>query len=75
MYTGILRRLSDAVRWKRPEKCRINSWFLLQDNAPAHRSVVVKHFLANNNVKTVEHPPYLTWLQLIFTCYVDKNQH
>jgi hypothetical protein len=31
------------------------------DNAPAHRSVLVKDFFAENNVTTV----VLTWLQLI----------
>jgi histone-lysine N-methyltransferase SETMAR len=41
-----------------PEKCRTNSWLLLHDNAPAHRTVVVKNFLAKNNVTTLEHPPY-----------------
>jgi hypothetical protein len=58
MYIYILRRLWDAVRKKRPTKWKINSWFLLHDNAPAHRSVVVKDFLAKNNVTTLEHSPY-----------------
>jgi hypothetical protein len=40
------------------KKWRNNSWFLLNDNAPAHRSVLVKDFLAENNVTTPEHPPY-----------------
>jgi hypothetical protein len=48
----------DAVRRKRPEKCRTNSWFFLHDNAPAHRSVLVKGFLAKNSVTTLEHPTY-----------------
>jgi len=30
----------------------------LHDNAPAHRSVLVKAFLAENSVTTLEHPPY-----------------
>jgi hypothetical protein len=55
MYTDILRRLRDAARRKPPEKRRTNSWFLLHENAPAHRSVLVKDFLANNNVTTLEH--------------------
>jgi transposase len=58
MYTGILRRLRDAVRRKLPEKWRTNSWFLSLDNAPAHWSVLVKDFLAKNNVTTLEHFPY-----------------
>jgi transposase len=41
--------------------------FLLHDNAPAHRSVLVKDFLAKTNVTTLELPHNLpTWLQLIF---------
>ena len=55
MYTDILRCLRDAVRRKPPEKQRTNSRFLLHDNGPAHRSVLVKDFLANNNVTTLEH--------------------
>jgi hypothetical protein len=45
MYTDFLLRLRDAVRRKHPEKWRNKSWFLLHDNAPAHRSVLVKDFL------------------------------
>ena len=58
MYIDILRRLRDIVKGKCPEKWRTNSWFLLHDNAPTHRSVLVKDFSAKSNVKTVEHPPY-----------------
>jgi len=58
MYTGILRRLRDAVRTKHPKQWRTNSWYLLHDNAPAHRSVLVKYVLAKNNVTTLDHPPY-----------------
>jgi hypothetical protein len=58
MNIHILRRLSDAVGRKRPQKWRTSSWFLLHDNAPAHVSVLVQDFLANNNVTTPEHHPY-----------------
>ena len=58
MYIDFLRRLRDAVRRKRPEKWRTNSWCLLHNNALAHRSVFVKDFLAKNNVTTLELPPY-----------------
>ena len=58
MYIDISRRLRDAVCWKRPVKWRTDSWFLLRDNAPAHRSVLVKDFLANNNMTALEYPPY-----------------
>ena len=58
MNKEILRRLRDAVRTKGLEKWRTNSWFLLHDNAPAHRSVSVKDFLSKKNVKALEHSPY-----------------
>jgi len=46
----LVRRLGDAVRRK--------NGFLLHDNAPTHLSVLVKEFLANNKVTTLEHPSY-----------------
>jgi hypothetical protein len=72
MYTDILRRLRDAVRRKCPEKWRTNSWFLIHDNAPAHRSGLVKDFLETANVTTVQHAHTLSaLLQVIFTCSLD----
>ena len=57
-------------------KKRTNSWFLLNDNAPAHRSVSVKDFLAKNKVTTLQHPlTLLPWLQLIFTFSLHWNLH
>ena len=32
--------------------------FLLHNNATAHRSILVKNFLARNNVTTLEHPRF-----------------
>jgi hypothetical protein len=57
MFIDIFRRLRDTVRRKRPEKWKNCSWFLLYDNALAHRLVLVKDFLAEDNVTTLEHPP------------------
>jgi len=39
MYIDNLRRLRDEVSRKCLEKWRTNIWFLLHDNAPAHRSL------------------------------------
>jgi transposase len=36
----------------------VKLWFLHLDSAPAQRSVLVKDFLAKNNVTTLQHPPY-----------------
>jgi hypothetical protein len=58
MYIDILCHRRDAVRRNRPEKWRINSWFFLHDNAPAHQLVLVMDFLTKNNVTTLQHPPY-----------------
>ena len=58
MYFDIIRRLSNAITRKSPEKWRISTWFLLHDNAPAHRSVLVKDFLAKNDMATLQHPPH-----------------
>jgi hypothetical protein len=57
MHIDILRRLGVAFRKKHLEKRRTNSWFLLRDNAQAHRSCFFKYFLTKNNVTTVDHLP------------------
>jgi len=76
IHNDIFRRLSDTITRKSPEKWRTSIWFLLHDNAPAHRSVWVNDFLAKNNVTILQQPhTLLTWLQLIFNCSLDWNQH
>jgi len=55
MYVDIPHR-KDVARRKRPKIWRTNIWFLLPNNAPAHRSVLVKAFYAKN-VPTLELPP------------------
>jgi hypothetical protein len=68
MYIDILHRPRDAVRRKHSDKWRTSSRFLLHDNAPVQRSILVKGFFAKNNVITLEHSPYSPDLvQLIFT--------
>jgi transposase len=57
LHTDILRRPRDEIR-RRPERWRCNSSFLLHGNAPAHRQALLKDFLANNNVTTLERPPH-----------------
>ena len=68
LHIDIPRPLSDVFRRKYPENIRTNSWFLLHDNAPAHRPVLVKDFLAKNNVTTLEHPPYSPDLAAVGIC-------
>jgi hypothetical protein len=57
IHIDILLRLRDAVSGIRPEKWKTNSWFLFHSDPP-HRSVLVKDFLAKNDVTTLEHHPY-----------------
>ncbi|GBN06105.1 hypothetical protein AVEN_99792-1 [Araneus ventricosus] len=58
LYLEILKRLRDAIKRKRPEKWATNDWFLLHDNAPTHRALIVKKYLAKHSVTTLERPPY-----------------
>jgi len=72
MYWHILRRLSDAAGRKCAENGEPAVGIFCHDYAPAHGPVLMKDFLAESNVTTVEYPLYLlTWLQLIFTCFLD----
>jgi len=61
MCIGIFCRLRDVVRTL-PEKERTKNLFLVHDNAPAHRSVLIKGFLAKNNVTTPVQLPYSSGL-------------
>jgi hypothetical protein len=58
MNADILRYIMSAIGRKRPENWRINSWFVIHDNAPAHRPITFQDFLAKYYVTTLEHPPY-----------------
>lgn len=45
-YCELLKWLREAIRPKRPEKYKNNTWFLHHDNAPAHTSL---HGLTHSN--------------------------
>ena len=57
-YLTVLKRLREAVRWKRPQLWTNQSWVLHHDNAPAHSSFLVRNFLAKNETTVVPQPPY-----------------
>ncbi|KAL4098417.1 hypothetical protein QTP88_023036 [Uroleucon formosanum] len=57
-YLQVLTTLRERVRRKRPELWENDSWFLHQDNAPAHSALSVKRFLAKNRTPVLQHPPY-----------------
>jgi histone-lysine N-methyltransferase SETMAR len=53
----LLKRLREVVSRKRPELWP-SDWILHHDNAPAHRALSVKQFLAQKSITQMEHPPY-----------------
>lgn len=57
-YRGVLQRLREKIRKKRPELWRDNSWFLHHDNAPAHSALLIREFCAKNQMTVLPHPPY-----------------
>jgi hypothetical protein len=54
MYNDILRRLRDAVRRNCLKQWRTECWFLLCDDAPAHRTGLFKDFSAKINLKPLQ---------------------
>ena len=68
-YLEVVRLLRGAIRKKRPELWKNNSWFLHHDNAPAHSSLLVRNFLAKNNTVIMPQPPYsLDYAPVTFSC-------
>ena len=57
-YEGVLCRLRNAVRRKRPDLWAAKSWQLHHDNAPAHSSHLIQRFLVKHNIPLVRQAPY-----------------
>lgn len=57
-YLGVMRRLRENIRRKRPELWTNNSWYLHHDNAPAHTAYLIRDFLMNNSTHVVPQAPY-----------------
>jgi len=57
-YLEVLERLREKVKRKRPELFDNNSWILHHDNAPAHKALSVREFLATKQITVLEHPAY-----------------
>jgi transposase/uncharacterized coiled-coil protein SlyX len=47
------------------------SWWLLQDNAPQHKSVLVRTWLFNNGIQCIDFPPYSPDLNPIENLWAD----
>jgi hypothetical protein len=58
-YKGVMDRLLKGIQWVRPAVFCSQEFFLLHDNAPAHKTANVCQFLTQKNVTTPYHPPYL----------------
>jgi len=46
------------IRRIRPEYQDPENWSLLHDNTPSHNSLIVRQFLARNQVCVLNYPPY-----------------
>ncbi|UYV73579.1 hypothetical protein LAZ67_10004142 [Cordylochernes scorpioides] len=71
-YLNVLKRLIARIRRIRPEYRDEDSWCLLHDNAPSHSSLIVRRFLAKNNVCVLNHPPYSPDLA---PAYAQRGHH
>ena len=56
-YLGVMIRLREAIRQKRPDLWANNSWILHHDNAPSHNAIVIREHLAKNETNTIQQPP------------------
>ncbi len=58
VYIGILARLREAIRRKRPAIWNDNSYRILHDNVPAHTAMPMFAAMVETSMKTMNHPPY-----------------
>jgi len=57
-YKGVMDRLLKRIQRVRPPAFCCRDFFLLYENAPAHKVASVCQFLTPKNVTTLYHPPY-----------------
>lgn len=55
-YLSFMSYLREAIRKKKPELWRDNSWFLHHDNAPTHTASVLQDFFTKNSTYIVPKP-------------------
>ncbi|GFV74054.1 uncharacterized protein TNCV_1924221 [Trichonephila clavipes] len=58
LHTSQRRRLRESIRRKWAQCWQSDDWYLLHDNAPAHRSQLVNEFLARTLTDVLPHLPY-----------------
>ena len=54
----VLAHLRDAVHRKKPEFWENQTWMLHHDSASAHKSLLIRSYLAKHQTSVVTHPPY-----------------
>ena len=54
---GVMRRLREAIRKKKPDLCANNSWILHHDNAPSQNAILIREHLAKHETNTIQQPP------------------
>ena len=59
-YKGVMDCLLKRIQWVRPAAFCSRDFFLLHDNAPAHKVASVCKFFTQKNVTTLYHPPVLS---------------
>ena len=64
-YKGEMDRLLKHIQRVCPAAFCSRDFFLLHDNAPAHRAASICQFLTPKNVTTLYHPPYSPDLSLL----------
>jgi len=57
-YLKVMKHLREAVRRKRPEAWTNKTWMLHHNNAPAHASLLIREFLAKQDMIVVPQPTY-----------------
>jgi len=55
-YLKVMKRLREALRRKRPEAWTNKTWMLHHDNAPAQGSLLIREFLAKQDMIVVPQP-------------------
>ena len=54
----VLRKFRKRFLGKRPAIFKSGQWYLYQDNAPVHNSILVTDYLTKMGIKAVPHPTY-----------------
>ncbi|GFT85010.1 putative mariner transposase [Trichonephila clavipes] len=74
LHTSRRRRLRESIYHKWPQFWQSDDWYFLHDNAPAHRSQLVKDFLAKTRTNTLPHLSYSPDIALCDICQFPSTK-